>query len=141
MASVVTAGRDRTVRSIIGMWFYRVCSHPDLRHEKDFAGELEAKLSTTRDAGAVDVLVADLSQRLQTIQGLSSSSAHHSRAARDLERRGRSLWNACIRAKREAGSSEGSRRRLLLSSRVLAFYMLELGRGDGGGGKRMSSIF
>ncbi|PHH68004.1 hypothetical protein CDD80_318 [Ophiocordyceps camponoti-rufipedis] len=99
----------------------------------DFAGDLEAKLSTTRDVAAVDVLVADLSQRLQTIQGLPLSTTHHGRAARDLERRGRSLWNACIRAKREAGSLEGSRRRLLLSSRVLAFHMLELGRGDGGG--------
>ncbi|PFH60556.1 hypothetical protein XA68_10761 [Ophiocordyceps unilateralis] len=141
--AVVTAGRDRTIRSIIGTWPHvsfmatflsYAYVHTPVLTAQDFAAELEAKLPTIRNMGvAVDVLAADVGQRLQTIQGLQSR--HH--GGRDMERGGRSLWNVCIRTKRDEGLLEGSRRKLLLSARVLAFHMLELGRmtGRGRGGE------
>ncbi|RDA89943.1 hypothetical protein CP533_0285, partial [Ophiocordyceps camponoti-saundersi (nom. inval.)] len=121
-----------TARSIIGTKtpVPRFFAHSLIVSREDFATELEAKLPTIRDVGAVEVLTADLGQRLQAIQSLQlriGGGGSHAVAGRDLERRGRSLWNVCIRTKRDVVLEEPFAK-LLLSARVLAFHMLEMGR-------------
>ncbi|PHH75866.1 hypothetical protein CDD83_4348 [Cordyceps sp. RAO-2017] len=119
----VAAGRERAIRSLL-----------------DFAVDLEGRLPASRDVGVVDVLAADLAQHLQAIQRLSSqqgAAVPTVGTGRDVERRGRSLWNLCIRVKREAGAGGAAPppdgwARLLLSARVFAFHVLELGRLAGG---------
>lgn len=75
---------------------------------------------------AVDLLLADLSCRIQAVKGLSAQggSPIPKRPARELERQGRELWNWCIRAARDAALAP----KLLLQTRVFAFFCLEAGR-------------
>ncbi|PNY23779.1 Uncharacterized protein TCAP_06278 [Tolypocladium capitatum] len=118
-ADPALAGRDRKIRSIV-----------------DFAVDLESTLPLTRDAGAVDVLLADLGHHIQTMTNLPQQSAAgiSTKAAKELERQGRNLWNLCIRVSRDAGGGSPSRERtrLLVRARFFAFQILELGRQAGG---------
>ncbi|XP_044723905.1 meiosis protein SPO22/ZIP4 like domain-containing protein [Hirsutella rhossiliensis] len=111
---IVVVGREKAIRSIIG-----------------FAVHLEAELPASRDGGAVDVLIADLSQHLQAIENLSQQQIPPGGMAKDLERQGRGLWNLCIRVKRDKTNDAApprDRARLLVSARVFAYHMLALGR-------------
>ncbi|KND94187.1 hypothetical protein TOPH_00844, partial [Tolypocladium ophioglossoides CBS 100239] len=114
----VLAGRDRKIRCIV-----------------DFAVDLGSTLPLTRDASAVDVLLADLSHHIQTITNLSPQTAAgiSTKAAKDLERQGRNIWNLCIRVNRDTsdGSPSKERTKLLVRARLFAFQILELGRQAG----------
>ncbi|KJZ71961.1 hypothetical protein HIM_08641 [Hirsutella minnesotensis 3608] len=118
MASInhlAAASRERTSRSIV-----------------DFAIQLETEITATRSGSAIDVLVADLSQHIQAMENISQQNTKVPSAAmaRDLERRGRTIWNLCIRVKRDQSNdtAPADRTRLLVSTRVFAFYMLDIGR-------------
>ncbi|POR34574.1 Uncharacterized protein TPAR_05222 [Tolypocladium paradoxum] len=134
----VVAGRDRKIRSIVGRLCPRLICIWVVTHDKaipDFAVDLESTLPSTRDAGAVDVLLADLSHHIQAITNLSQQSATSisAKAAKDLEKQGRTLWNLCIRVNRDTsnGSPSKERIKLLVRARLFAFEILELGRQAG----------
>lgn len=80
------------------------------------------------------MLAADLSQHLRSIESLSQQQGAWTPpddVAKDLERQGRGLWNLCIRVKRDKSNGEAPPRdgaRLLVTARVFAYHMLELGR-------------
>ncbi|PHH69992.1 hypothetical protein CDD82_7396 [Ophiocordyceps australis] len=131
-ADPVAVGRERRLRSVI-----------------EFASELQDRLPVVDQGTAVDVLVADLGQHLQTISKLEkpsllglvvADSATHSkekhaddtavRLLKDLEHLARNLWNLCIRIKRD-GAKDGvclERRQLLARARLFAFHAIKLGR-------------
>lgn len=121
------------VGSVPRLIYMRVVTHRQTK--PDFAVDLESTLPSTRDAGAVDVLLADLGHHIQTITNFPQQSAASisTKAAKDLERQGRNLWNLCIRVNRDIGdgSSSKERTKLLVSVRLFAFQILELGRQAG----------
>ncbi|PHH59291.1 hypothetical protein CDD81_3415 [Ophiocordyceps australis] len=130
-ADLVAVGRERKLRSVI-----------------EFATELQERLPVVDQGPDVDVLVADLGQHLQTlstlanhswlglaIDGATRSKEKHAddgvaRLLKELEHRGRSMWNLCIRIKRDVGKEAllVERRQLLARARLFAFQAIKLGR-------------
>jgi hypothetical protein len=52
--------------------------------------------------------------------------------AKDAERKGRNLWNLCVRLRREQDAAKPAERtKLIVKARSFAFHMLELGRSAG----------
>ncbi|KAL7926473.1 meiosis protein SPO22/ZIP4 like domain-containing protein [Trichoderma austrokoningii] len=101
----------------------------------DFAALLQSQLSATLEAGDIELLIADTGHRIQQIHNATqpgSSGPLPSALAKDAERKGQSLWNLCVRLRREQDASKPSDNpKLVVKARSFAFNMLELGRSAG----------
>ncbi|KAJ6439499.1 TPR-like protein [Purpureocillium lavendulum] len=133
----VVVGRERKLRSIVGMTpLEHLPSRPNTDTAlvmTEFATDLQSKVEENNEDAAVQAVTADLSHNIQTIQGFSRQPPPTipRRTAKDLERRGRELWNLCIRVRRQLADHSpptSPRIMLLVRARVFAFLILEAGR-------------
>lgn len=109
----------------------------------DFAATLQSQLSGPLEAGDIELLIADTGHHIQQIHNATqpgSSGPLPPDLAKDAERKGRNLWNLCVRLRREKDAvkpAEGTK--LVVKARSFAFHMLQLGRSAGRGKKDDSS--
>ncbi|UKZ64346.1 uncharacterized protein TrAtP1_005562 [Trichoderma atroviride] len=101
----------------------------------DFAATLQTQLSGPLDAGDTELLIADTGHHIQKIHNATqsgSSSPLPPDLAKDAERKGRNLWNLCVRLKREQDAAKPAEStKLVVKARSFAFFMLQLGRSAG----------
>lgn len=101
----------------------------------DFAAALQSQLSGSLDAGNIDVLIADTSHHIQQIHNAAqpgSSGPLPPYLAKDAERKGRNLWNLCIRLRRRQDAAKPAEiTKLIVKAWSFAFNMMELGRSAG----------
>jgi hypothetical protein len=101
----------------------------------DFAASLQYQLSESISAGNIEVLIADTNHYNQQIHNATKPGSNGplpSDLAKEAERKGRNLWNLCVRLRREqdaANSTESTK--LIVKARCFAFNLLELGRSAG----------
>lgn len=101
----------------------------------DFAATLQSQLSGPLDAGDIELLIADTGHHIQQIHNATqpgSIGPLPSDLAKDAERKGRNLWNLCVRLRREQDEAKPAEStKLIVKARCFAFHMLELGRNAG----------
>ncbi|CAM1510467.1 Fc.00g008020.m01.CDS01 [Cosmosporella sp. VM-42] len=117
----VAAGRDRKTSAVI-----------------DFSKDLLSNLPTSRDAGSIEMILADINHHIHTLNTPTQKPASLSfGVTHDLKRCGRDLWNECIkeRRKRYDGLAPKERSRLLVRARLFAFQINALAR-EGSKGRK-----
>ncbi|KAI8296835.1 Transcriptional regulator [Colletotrichum sp. SAR 10_98] len=111
---------------VISFWCPAICV---LIHEA-FADNLLKRLPEARDPPAIDTLHEELMKKLNNTHGFPNLPRGKSRSQRnELDRKGTELWNLCMRLRRDEIPGEPpTRKRLLLRSRVFAFFMIDIAR-------------
>lgn len=150
LEDVASAVRIRKVRSFIGNYLNALAfismalgSSSNRIMGIDFAATLQSQLSGPLEAGDIELLIADTGHHIQQIHNATqpgSSGPLPPDLAKDAERKGRNLWNLCVRLRREKDAvkpAEGTK--LVVKARSFAFHMLQLGRSAGRGKKDDSS--
>lgn len=118
LEDVASSVRTRKVRSFI-----------------DFAATLQCQLSGPLDPREIELLIADTGHHIQQIHNATqpgSSGPLPLDLAKDAERKGRNLWNLCVRLKREQDAAKPTEiTKLVVKARTFAFFILQLGRSAG----------
>ncbi|WQF82317.1 Putative meiosis specific protein Spo22/ZIP4/TEX11 [Colletotrichum destructivum] len=93
-----------------------------------FSQTLLKHLRSANDPPAIDSLLAELKPQLEAIANFHTISRAKSHRA-GLDRKGTELWNLCTRLRREdVDGVPPARRKLLLQSRIFAFFMIAIAR-------------
>ncbi|KAJ0162227.1 hypothetical protein CTA2_4896 [Colletotrichum tanaceti] len=100
-----------------------------------FSQTLLKHLRSASDPPAIDSLLAELKPQLEAIANFHTVSKAKSHRA-GLDRKGTELWNLCTRLRREdVPGVPPARRKLLLQSRIFAFFMITVARNYSPGAK------
>ncbi|OLN95249.1 Regulator of drug sensitivity 2 [Colletotrichum chlorophyti] len=94
-----------------------------------FAQTLLRRIPSASDPPAIDTLLEELKHQLQAVGGFHAS-AKAKPHRNELDRKATELWNLCTRLRREdLPAATPTRKKLMLRSRALAFFMIDVARG------------
>ncbi|KAH8178208.1 meiosis protein SPO22/ZIP4 like domain-containing protein [Sarocladium implicatum] len=129
-AAPSAVARDRQLKPVLG-------EHPQdeyfrlLVQANPFASQLLNTLPEVQNGDAAELVLAEIATNTrELVETRTRTQAKCSgRVAKDLERQGRDLWNACLRLSRQEDARKtGERPKLFTKVRVLAFCMIAVGR-------------
>ncbi|GKT44533.1 uncharacterized protein ColSpa_04714 [Colletotrichum spaethianum] len=100
-----------------------------------FSQNLLKRLPSANDPLAIDALLAELKPHLETIINFHTASRARTQRG-ELDKKGTELWNVCTRLRRnDVAGVPPTKKKLLLRSRVYAFFMISVARGAVSGAK------